>query len=187
MNKTIRRASVLTLLLVFALLIRATLGAVLQGRGTRGRQGKPAERDRDVRGAAREHHRGRPVDHRLAPTEGGDLAYKRTYDKGKLYAAVTGYALAGVRADAAGGGIYQDVLNGTDPRLKTVMDTITGTRAEPGNVVTTIDPAVQKAGFEGAGRDKGAAVAIDPKTGRSCRSCRPVVRPDVADRRQLRR
>ncbi|NED07131.1 penicillin-binding protein 2, partial [Streptomyces sp. SID6648] len=63
-------------------------------------------------------------------------------------------------------GIYQDVLNGTDPRLKTVTDTVTGTRAEPGTVVTTIDPAVQKAGFEALGDKKGAAVAIHPKTGR---------------------
>lgn len=63
-------------------------------------------------------------------------------------------------------GVYQDVLNGTDPRLRTVMDTVTGARAEPGNVVTTIDPDVQRAGFEALGDKKGAAVAIDPKTGR---------------------
>ncbi|CAM5451037.1 Penicillin-binding protein OS=Streptomyces fumanus OX=67302 GN=GCM10018772_64920 PE=3 SV=1 [Streptomyces fumanus] len=33
-------------------------------------------------------------------------------------------------------------------------------------MVTTIDPAVQKAGFEALGDTKGAAVALDPKTGR---------------------
>ncbi|WP_443334035.1 hypothetical protein [Streptomyces sp. MNU103] len=99
------------------------------------------------------------------------MAYKRTYDDGRLYAAVTGYA-SQAYAPTQLEGIYQDVLNGTDPRLKTVMDTVTGTRAEPGNVVTTIDPDVQKAGLDALGETKGAAVAIDPGPARSCPSCR---------------
>lgn len=51
-------------------------------------------------------------------------------------------------------------------RLKTVMDTVTNQRAEPGDVVTTIDPAVQKAAYDALGDTKGAAVAIDPETGK---------------------
>jgi cell division protein FtsI/penicillin-binding protein 2 len=46
------------------------------------------------------------------------------------------------------------------------MDTVTGKRAAPGNVLTTIDPDVQKAAYEALGDNKGGAVAIDPKTGR---------------------
>ncbi|MET9354916.1 penicillin-binding protein 2 [Streptomyces sp. NPDC006617] len=165
MNKTIRRASVFTLLLVFALLVRATWVQFYEGQALA--DGKDNRRNaietyaeplgniivggRSVTGSAQ--------------TEGGDLAYKRTYENGKLYAAVTGYA-SQAYAPTQLEGIYQNVLNGTDPRLKTVMDTVTGTRAEPGNVVTTIDPDVQKAGFDALGDKKGAAVAIDPKTGR---------------------
>lgn len=42
---------------------------------------------------------------------------------------------------------------------------VTGKRAAPGSVLTTIDPDVQKAAYEALGDDKGAAVAIDPRTG----------------------
>ncbi|MGW8061324.1 peptidoglycan D,D-transpeptidase FtsI family protein [Streptomyces ziwulingensis] len=165
MNKTIRRASVLTLLLVFALLVRATWVQFYEGRALAD--------DKDNRRNAIETY-AEPLGNIIvagrsitgsAPTEGSDLAYKRTYENGELYAAVTGYA-SQAYAPTQLEGIYQDVLNGTDPRLKTVLDTVTDERADPGNVVTTIDPEVQKAGFEALGETKGAAVAIDPRTGR---------------------
>lgn len=63
-------------------------------------------------------------------------------------------------------GIYGDVLDGTDDRLKDPKDLLTGGQAAPGNVLTTIDPDVQKAAYEALGDTKGAAVAIDPGTGR---------------------
>ncbi|MFG3104572.1 peptidoglycan D,D-transpeptidase FtsI family protein [Streptomyces sp. NPDC048182] len=165
MNKTIRRASVFTLLLVFALLVRATWVQFYDGQAL-------AE-DKDNRRNAIATYAGplgnivvagRPVTG-SARTEDGDLAYKRTYPDGERYAAVTGYA-SQAYAPTQLEGIYQDLLNGTDPRLKSVMDTVTGERAAPGNVLTTIDPAVQKAGMDALGDKKGAAVAIDPKTGR---------------------
>lgn len=165
MNKTIRRASVFTLLLVFALLIRATWVQFYEGRALAD--------DKDNRRNAIETYAeplgnivvaGEPVTG-SARTEGGDLAYKRTYVNGPLYAAVTGYA-SQAYAPTQLEGIYADLLNGTDPRLRTVMDTVTDRRADPGTVVTTIDPAVQKAAYEALGDKKGAAVAIDPGTGR---------------------
>ncbi len=165
MNKTIRRASVFTLLLVFALLIRATWVQFYDGRALAD--------DNDNRRNAIETYAeplgdiivaGEPVTG-SARTKGGDLAYRRTYENGPLYAAVTGYA-SQAYAPTQLEGIYADLLNGTDPRLRTVMDTVTNRRADPGNVVTTIDPAVQKAAYEALGDKKGAAVAIDPRTGR---------------------
>ncbi|MFJ9116558.1 peptidoglycan D,D-transpeptidase FtsI family protein [Streptomyces sp. NPDC102394] len=165
MNKTIRRTSVFVLLLVFALLIRATWVQYYDGKALADDKynrrnviqtyaeplGNIIVAGRSVTGSAR--------------TKSGDLAYKRTYKDGALYAAVTGYA-SQAYAPTQLEGIYQDLLNGTDNRLKTVMDTVTGKRAEPGDVVTTIDPAVQKAAYEALGAKKGAAVAIDPKTGK---------------------
>ncbi|WP_149551068.1 penicillin-binding transpeptidase domain-containing protein [Streptomyces marokkonensis] len=165
MNKTIRRASVFTLLLVFSLLIRATWVQFYEGRALAD--------DKDNRRNAIETYAeplgnivvaGEPVTG-SARTEGGDLAYTRTYENGPLYAAVTGYA-SQAYAPTQLEGIYADLLNGTDPRLRTVTDTVTGRRADPGTVVTTIDPAVQKAAYEALGGKKGAAVAIDPGTGR---------------------
>ncbi|MCL6669695.1 peptidoglycan D,D-transpeptidase FtsI family protein [Streptomyces panaciradicis] len=165
MNKTIRRTSVFVLLLVFALLIRATWVQYYDGKALADDKynrrnviqtyaeplGNIIVAGRSVTGSAR--------------TKSGDLAYKRTYKDGALYAAVTGYA-SQAYAPTQLEGIYQDLLNGTDNRLKTVMDTVTGKRAEPGDVVTTIDPAVQKAAYDALGAKKGAAVAIDPKTGK---------------------
>ncbi|MFI1956370.1 peptidoglycan D,D-transpeptidase FtsI family protein [Streptomyces althioticus] len=165
MNRTIRRASVFTLLLVFALLVRATWVQFYEGRALAD--------DNDNRRNAIETY-AEPLGNIVvagkhitgsARTKGSDLAYKRTYTDGPLYAAVTGYA-SQAYAPTQLEGIYADVLNGTDPRLKTVADTVTNGRAAPGNVVTTIDPAVQKAAYEALGDKKGAAVAIDPETGR---------------------
>ncbi|CAL9611736.1 Penicillin-binding protein A [Streptomyces sp. enrichment culture] len=165
MNKTIRRASVFALLLVFALLVRATWVQFYEGQALAD--------DTDNRRNAIQTYAG-PLGNIIvageavtgsARTEGSDLAYKRTYKDGELYAAVTGYA-SQAYAPTQLEGIYEDLLNGTDPQLKTVMDTVTDQRADPGNVITTIDPDVQRAGFEALGDNKGAAVAMDPKTGK---------------------
>ena len=48
-------------------------------------------------------------------------------------------------------------------------------------MITTIDPAVQKAAYEALGDNKGAAVAIDPDDRQDPRAgLHPVVRPVVA-------
>jgi penicillin-binding protein A len=165
MNKTIRRSAVFTLLLVLALLVRATWVQFYEGTAL-------AE-DKDNRRNAIETYAA-PLGNIIvggdtvtgsARTKGGDLAYKRTYKDGELYAAVTGYASQSY-APTQLEGIYQDLLNGTDPRLKTVLDTLTRERSDPGDVITTIAPSVQRAAYEALGDKKGAAVAIDPKTGK---------------------
>jgi cell division protein FtsI/penicillin-binding protein 2 len=166
MNKTIRRASVFALLLVLALLVRATWVQFYDGQALAD--------DTDNRRNAIETYSqplvnivvaGDSITGSARTLSSSDLKYKRTYTDGKLYAAVTGYASQSY-APTQLEGIYQDLLNGTDSRLKTVMDTVTGQRADPGDVVTTIDPVVQKAGYQALGDKKGAAVAIDPKTGK---------------------
>ncbi|MFE1755253.1 peptidoglycan D,D-transpeptidase FtsI family protein [Streptomyces anandii] len=165
MNKTIRRASVFALLLVFALLVRATWVQFYDGRALAD--------DKDNRRKAIETY-SQPLGNIVvggsavtgsAQTTGGDLKYKRTYKKGELYAAVTGYS-SQVYGATQLEGVYQDLLDGTDSRLKNPLDTITGKRAAPGDVITTIDPDVQKAAYDALGGKKGAAVAIDPATGR---------------------
>ncbi|WP_405482508.1 peptidoglycan D,D-transpeptidase FtsI family protein [Streptomyces anulatus] len=165
MNKTIRRASVFCLLMVLALLVRATW--------VQGYQAKALADD--------EHNRRNTIAQYAQPlgdiivagspvtgskgTSGGDLRYKRTYTQGELYAPVTGYSSQAYGANQLEG-IYGDVLDGTDDRLKDPKDLLTGGQAAPGNVLTTIDPDVQKAAYDALGDTKGAAVAIDPGTGR---------------------
>ncbi|MBD9704407.1 penicillin-binding protein 2 [Streptomyces sp. ID01-12c] len=165
MNKTIRRSAVFSLLLVLALLARATWVQFYEGTAL-------ADDQDNRRNAIRTY--ADPLGNIIvagdsitgsARTKSGDLAYKRTYTDGELYAAVTGYASQSY-APTQLEGIYQSLLDGTDLRLKSVMDTVTGQRADPGNVITTIDPAVQKAAYDALGDNKGAAVAIDPTTGK---------------------
>ncbi|KPI07048.1 penicillin-binding protein transpeptidase [Actinobacteria bacterium OK074] len=165
MNKTIRRASVFTLFLVFALLVRATWVQFYDA--------KALADDSDNRRNVIEQY-AEPLGNIIVGgksvtgsqrTTSGDLAYQRTYTDGDLYSAVTGYS-SQVYGATQLEGIYQKLLDGTDSGLTTVMDTVTGERAAPGNVITTIDPDVQKAAYDALGDKKGAAVAIDPTTGK---------------------
>ncbi|KIF73911.1 penicillin-binding protein [Streptomyces sp. 150FB] len=165
MNKTIRRAAVICLLMVLALLVRATWVQTYQAKAL-------ADNKNDRRKVIAQYAQplgdiivgGSPVTGSTR-TEDNDLAYKRTYTDGPLYAAVTGFG-SQVYGSTQLEGIYADVLDGTDPRLKNPLDALEGKQTKPGDVVTTIDPAVQRAGFKALGDKKGAAVALDPATGR---------------------
>ncbi|NUK01899.1 penicillin-binding protein 2 [Streptomyces lunaelactis] len=165
MNKTIRNAAVFSLLLVLALLVRATWVQAYEATAL-------ADNDKNRRKIIAQY--AQPLGDIVVAgsavtgskrTTGGDLAYKRTYTDGALYAAVTGYSSQAYGATQLEG-IYSHVLDGTDSRLKNPIDALTGKQQEPGDVLTTIDPAVQKAGYQALGDTKGAAVAIDPKTGK---------------------
>ncbi|MFD7335953.1 peptidoglycan D,D-transpeptidase FtsI family protein [Streptomyces violascens] len=165
MNKTIRRASVFCLLMVLALLGRATYVQFYQGQAL-------ADDKLNRRNTIAEYSQplgdiivaGSPVTG-SERTKSGDLAYQRGYKDGPMYAPVTGYA-SQVYGSTQLEGIYSKVLDGSDPRMQNPFDALTRQRAPGGDVLTTIDPAVQKAGFQALGNKEGAAVAMDPKTGR---------------------
>ncbi|MEV7672225.1 peptidoglycan D,D-transpeptidase FtsI family protein [Streptomyces sp. NPDC000963] len=165
MNKTIRHTSVFVLLLVLALLGRATWVQAYEAKAL-------ADDQKNRRKTIAQYAQplgnivvaGSPVTGSKR-TEGTDLAYRRTYPDGELYAAVTGYSSQAYGATQLEG-IYADVLDGTDDRLKNPLDAVTREQQEPGTVVTTIDPAVQKAAYRALGNKKGAAVAVDPVSGR---------------------
>ncbi len=56
-----------------------------------------------------------------------------------------------------------------------------------GNVVTTIDPKAQKAAFDALGDRRGAAVALDARTGKAARPGQhAVLRPRDLQRRHAR-
>ena len=94
------------------------------------------------------------------------LTYLRQYPQGPLYAAVTGYysliySRTGIeRAE-------NDLLAGSDPRLfvRRLADLFTGRDPAGGDVVLTLDPAVQQAAMSGIEGLTGAVVALDPTTG----------------------
>lgn len=165
MNRTIRRTAVFTLLLVLSLLVRATWVQFYEGRAL-------ADSKNNRRNVMAQY--ARPLGDIIVAgdaitgskrTSGSDLAYQRTYKDGALYAAVTGYS-SQVYGATQLEGVYRDLLDGTDTRLKNPLDVLTNERAAPGDVITTIDPDVQRAAYEALGGKKGAAVALDPATGK---------------------
>ncbi|MYW66568.1 penicillin-binding protein 2 [Streptomyces sp. SID8379] len=166
MNKTIRRASVFCLLLVLALLVRVTWVQYYEGQAL-------ADDKNNRRNVMEQYANplgdiivgGEAVTGSTRTGGDSDLDYKRTYKDGALYSAVTGYT-SQVYGSTQLESIYQDVLDGTDNKLKNPVDTLTGKSTDPGDVITTIDPGVQKAAYEALGDKKGAAVAIDPDTGK---------------------
>lgn len=101
-------------------------------------------------------------------TSDADGIYSRSYPTGSpAYSPVTGYlnpqyGAAGLESS------YNEVLNGTDPTLKArnLLDTISGKQAVGANVEVTIDPALQQFAFDQLGDYEGAAVALQPSTGK---------------------
>lgn len=84
------------------------------------------------------------------PTGDSKVPYRRTYSDGSLYAPVTG---------------YRSMLYGRTG-LEALYDDVLAAGGASGDVVTTIDPAAQKAAFDALGDRRGAAVAIDAESGR---------------------
>lgn len=99
------------------------------------------------------------------PTD-GRLKYLRQYPQGELYAAVTGYHSL-IYNNAQIERAENDVLSGSDGRLalRRLADMFTGRDPAGGDVVLTLDPAVQEAAMAGLQGVTGAVVALDPSTG----------------------
>ncbi|MFF4606353.1 peptidoglycan D,D-transpeptidase FtsI family protein [Streptomyces sp. NPDC001339] len=164
MNKPLRRVSVFCLVLVLALMgwvtwIQVAKASAYQDdphnpRVAIGKYGAPL--GNILVG-------GEPVTGSAATSS--TLKYKRTYKDGPLYAPVTGFS-SQIFGSNQLESLYGDLLDGSDSRLRTPADALTRTRAKGGDVATTIDPKVQKAGYEALAGKKGAAVALDPATGR---------------------
>lgn len=97
-----------------------------------------------------------------------DREYERRYPDGEVYAAVTGY----FSPTYGSSGIERattDVLNGSDDALfvRRLSDLVTGRDPRGGNVVLTIDPAMQRAAFDQLDQQgfAGSVVALRPQTG----------------------
>lgn len=87
------------------------------------------------------------------PTGNTKVPYQRTYSDGTLYVSVTGYRSM-MYGNTGLEALYDDVLAAG------------ASGAASGDVVTTIDPAAQKAAFDALGDRQGAAVALDAESGK---------------------
>ncbi|MFD5493216.1 penicillin-binding transpeptidase domain-containing protein [Streptomyces sp. GDS52] len=166
MTRYIRHAAVFCALLLLALLLNALRVQVLRADAY---EGNPANRRDAIARYGQPRGDilvdGRPVTG--SRDTGEHLRYERTYGAGPLYAPVTGYA-----SQEYGTTLLEDtedgLLSGTDPVLQPLplWNDFTRSRNAGGNVVTTIDPAAQRAAYEGLRSRKGAVAAVEPSTGR---------------------
>ena len=93
--------------------------------------------------------------------------YQREYNPGTLYAPVTGFSSM---VYGNGGGIEgaeNAYLSGTSDKLfyRRLADVVTGKQQNGANLELTIDPKIQAAASRALGNNRGAVVALDPKTG----------------------
>ncbi|HVT21327.1 MAG TPA: penicillin-binding protein 2 [Mycobacteriales bacterium] len=165
MNRPLKHVAIAALLMFAALLVNANVVQVGQASSLRANP-------HNVRVLYSEYSRQRgPIvvagqDIARSVKTHDSLKYLRTYPGGPAYAPVTGYYSLVVGAS----GIEQaedPILSGSDDRLflHRIADEITGRTPRGGSVVLTLDPKAQQAAFQGLQGVKGAAVALDPKTG----------------------
>jgi len=94
------------------------------------------------------------------------LKYLRMYPQGSLFAQISGYysILYGRYSLEQ---TYNDYLVGAGPqdRFSAIVDDLLGRDRKGDSLVLSIDPVLQKVARDALGRQRGAAAAIDPKTG----------------------
>ncbi|MEU9713824.1 penicillin-binding protein 2 [Streptomyces sp. NPDC047976] len=167
MNKPLRRISLFCGLLVLALLIRTNWLQYVQAEDLSTRK-----ENRRVQIAQYGTERGNIIVQGGQPitgsavTAGSDYKFKRTYVDGPLWAPVTGYASQAFGSTQLES-LEDGILTGNDDRLffDRTIGMFTGEKKRGGNVITTLNPAAQKAAFDQLGTKKGAVAAIDPRTG----------------------
>jgi peptidoglycan glycosyltransferase len=167
-NPAIRRTGVLALILLGALIIQSTWVGFFHHDDYQGQlDGRSIVAEYSVpRG---EILAGDVVIAQSVPTDGGDYDYQRDYPEGDYFGNITGFKSLRYGAsnlEAA----ENSLLNGTSSllALDDFMATILKERKSGGNVVTTIDPELQKAAYDAIAETgvKGGAVVIDPRTGK---------------------
>ncbi|MDX2376256.1 penicillin-binding protein 2 [Microbacterium sp. LRZ72] len=95
-------------------------------------------------------------------------SFQRVYAEGAMWAPVTGYINPMLGAATGLEAAMNQELSGTSGSafLQRVEQIVTGQKPQGSNVVTSLDPAVQRAAFEALGDLQGAVIAIEPSTGR---------------------
>ncbi|MGF1429196.1 peptidoglycan D,D-transpeptidase FtsI family protein [Kitasatospora sp. LaBMicrA B282] len=167
MNQPIRRVSVFCMVLILALLLRSNWIQVVQADSY-------ATNPHNMRATYDEYSYPRGTIYTADGqamttstfTDGYKYKYKTGWTNGPLYAPVTGYS-SQVFGSNGLESLEDGVLGGTDDRLffNNTWNAVTGGKRSGGDVVTTINAKAQQAAFQGLGNKKGAAIAIDPRTG----------------------
>ena len=166
MNRPIRRVALVAMLLFGLLLANGTYMIIVR------QSSLAAEpQNRRVRDAEFAQNRGAILaggKTEIAETRRSDdsFEFQRVYPSGALYAPVTGF-YSYDHARTALETTYNSQLAGTDDSLfvRRLVDVVIGRAPEGASVQTTIVPEMQEAAAKALGDQKGAVVALDPKTG----------------------
>jgi len=171
MNKEIGRITVVALLLLAALVVGTTYWQTWAVAGLEARQ------DNTIQRVAQFHIRrgliyaadGTLLAARRAVKVKGQTFYFRRYPSGDLAAQVVGYSTQS-RSRAGLERSMNDYLTASNSHLNTVLrrtlDSLKGTTITGNNLVLTIRPAAQQVALRALGDNCGAAVALEPSTGR---------------------
>ncbi len=165
MNAPLRRVAIAVLVLFTLLIVNANYIQVVRSDELRSDQG-------NTRVLAEEYNRERGsiivdgTEIALSVPTDDVLNYLRQYPDGRLWAAVTGYYSL-IYGSTMMEDAENEVLSGSDPRLtfRRLTDLFTGRDPQGGDVVLTLDPAVQRAAMAGLDGVTGAVVALDPRSG----------------------
>ncbi len=166
MNRPIRRVAFVAMVMFALLLANGTYMSIFR------QSSLAAEpQNRRVRDAEFAQNRGAILaagKTQIAKTEPAKdrFKYQRVYPDGALYAPVTGF-YSYDHARSALESTYNSQLAGTDDALfvRRLIDLGTNQTPQGASVQTTIVPKIQEAAAKALGSQKGAVVALDPKTG----------------------
>lgn len=166
MNQPIRRLSMLVALM-FALLLGSSTW--IQVLGAQDLNDRPGNRRTQLENYARERGQillgGRSIA-KSTPTN-TDLAWQREYPEPTLYSHITGWNSFTYGPGGGIEGASDGLLSGRDDKLfyDRLTGTIAGRTPKGASLELTINPRVQKAAEDALGEQRGAVVALDPRTG----------------------
>ena len=172
MNKQITRVAVVSMALLAALIVGSTYWQAWAAPGLADRQDNSIQRVADFqidRGKILAAD-GKTVlaDNIRRKVDGKDLFFRR-YPQHGLAAHIVGYSTA-VRSRAGLEASENDFLTGSNTNLSTVLDTtldkLKGATIRGNDLHLTLRPGAQRVALNALGGKCGAAVAIEPKTGR---------------------
>ena len=96
---------------------------------------------------------------------GVNRVFDRHYPEGSLYGHPIGYSFV-ERGQAGFERYHNDELIGNKSEFTSIIDQLSGHRQAGDSIVSSIDPAAQRAALDALGGQPGAVVALEPKTGR---------------------
>ncbi|NYF98212.1 peptidoglycan D,D-transpeptidase FtsI family protein [Janibacter cremeus] len=166
MNQPIRRLSMLVTLMFAAILASSTWIQVLGAQDINNADGN---RRTQLENYARERGQillsGQPI--ATSEPSSDDLQWQRVYTHPELYSHVTGYYSFTYGPGGGVEGAADGLLSGRDDKLfyDRITGTIAGRTPKGASLELTVRPKVQQAAEQALGDQRGAVVALDPRTG----------------------